>query len=142
LDFDAISVYTHMALINPSPGVIDFNDYRTLEPLYETAKQTGVWIVLRPGMGSLEFGGVCANEHQDLTFIRRRLLEVSHWITSQVAGELRTNARDWQTAWQDYVKNDITETAPYQVSEGGPVMGKSGLDTLFDYFCPVRGCLF
>lgn len=48
--FNAISVYTHMAMINPSPGVIDFNDYRALEPLFEAAKQTGVWIVLRPGM--------------------------------------------------------------------------------------------
>jgi beta-galactosidase GanA len=75
--FNAISVYTHMALINPSPGVIDFNDYRALEPLYEAAKQTGVWTVLRPGMGSLEFGGICANGRQDLTLMRRRLLEAS-----------------------------------------------------------------
>jgi beta-galactosidase GanA len=48
--FNAISVYSHMVLINPSPGVVDFNDYRALEPLYEAAKQTGIWIVLRPGM--------------------------------------------------------------------------------------------
>lgn len=48
--FNAISVYSHMALINPSPGVVDFNDYRALEPLYEAAKQTGIWIVLRPGI--------------------------------------------------------------------------------------------
>ena len=47
--FNAISVYTHMGLINPSPGIIDFSDYRALEPLYEAAKQTGIWIVLRPG---------------------------------------------------------------------------------------------
>ncbi|KAI5982004.1 hypothetical protein EDD15DRAFT_229685 [Pisolithus albus] len=38
-----------MGLINPSPGVIDSNDYRALKPLYEVAKQVGVWIVLRPG---------------------------------------------------------------------------------------------
>jgi len=48
--FNAISVYSHMALINPSPGVVDFNDYRALEPLYEAAKQTGIWVVFRPGM--------------------------------------------------------------------------------------------
>lgn len=47
--FNAISVYTHMGLINPSPGVIDFDNYRALKPLFEIAKQVGVWIVLRPG---------------------------------------------------------------------------------------------
>ncbi|KAG2073390.1 glycoside hydrolase [Suillus decipiens] len=47
--FNTISVYTHMALINPSPGVIDFDHYRALRPLYEAAKQTGIWIILRPG---------------------------------------------------------------------------------------------
>jgi len=76
--FNAISVYTHMALINPSPGVVDFNDYRALEPLYEAAKQTGIWIVLRPGMGPSGFGGVRANEGQGLISMRRRLLEELH----------------------------------------------------------------
>ncbi|KIJ17952.1 glycoside hydrolase family 35 protein [Paxillus involutus ATCC 200175] len=105
--FNAISVYTHMALINPSPGVIDFNDYRALEPLYEAAKQTGIWVVLRPGPyinAETTAGGI------------------SHWITSQVAGELRTNATDWQAAWQDYIQGIITETLPYQISQGGPVI--------------------
>ncbi|KAG1721261.1 glycoside hydrolase family 35 protein [Suillus paluster] len=105
--FNAISVYTHMVLINPSPGVIDFNDYRALEPLYEAAKQTGIWIVLRPGPyinAETTAGGI------------------AHWITSEVAGELRTNATDWKAAWQDYVQGIITETVPYQVTQGGPVI--------------------
>ncbi|OJA15263.1 hypothetical protein AZE42_10788 [Rhizopogon vesiculosus] len=124
--FNAISVYTHMALINPSPGVIDFNDYRALEPLYEAAKQTGVWIVLRPGPyinAETTAGGI------------------AHWITSQVAGELRTNAKDWQAAWQDYVKNVITETAPYQVSEGGPP-SKSVPVTHAEYFAQLEAVYF
>jgi hypothetical protein len=37
--FNAISVYSHMALINPFPGVVDFDDYRALEPLYEAGRQ-------------------------------------------------------------------------------------------------------
>ncbi|KAF8551280.1 glycoside hydrolase family 35 protein [Imleria badia] len=105
--FNAISVYTHMALINPSPGVIDFNDYRALKPLYEAAKQTGIWIVLRPGPyinAETTAGGI------------------AHWTTSQVAGELRTNATDWKAAWQDYIQGIITETVPYQISQGGPVI--------------------
>lgn len=38
-----------MGLINPSRGVIDFDDYRALKPLYEAAREIGLWIVLRPG---------------------------------------------------------------------------------------------
>ncbi|KAG2088470.1 glycoside hydrolase family 35 protein [Suillus cothurnatus] len=91
--FNAISVYCHMALINPSPGV--------------AARQIGIWIVLRPGPyinAETTAGGI------------------AHWITSEVAGELRTNATDWHAAWQDYVQGIITETAPYQVTQGGPVI--------------------
>ncbi|KAG1812912.1 glycoside hydrolase family 35 protein [Suillus subaureus] len=105
--FNAISVYSHMALINPSPGVVDFNDYRALEPLFEAAKQTGIWIVLRPGPyinAETTAGGI------------------AHWVTSEVAGELRTNATDWHAAWQDYVQGVIAETVPYQVIQGGPVI--------------------
>ncbi|OAX38873.1 glycoside hydrolase family 35 protein [Rhizopogon vinicolor AM-OR11-026] len=128
--FNAISVYTHMALINPSPGVIDFNGYRALEPLYEAAKQTGVWIVLRPGPyinAETTAGGI------------------AHWITSQVAGELRTNARDWQAAWQDYVKSVITETAPYQISEGGPSVNNEYSQvpaTHAEYFAQLKAVYF
>ena len=46
---NAVSVYTHMGLINPSPGVIDFDGFRALQPLYDAAKAAGIWIVLRPG---------------------------------------------------------------------------------------------
>lgn len=43
-------VYTHMGLLNPSRGVIDFNDWRDLQPLFDAAREVGVWITLRPGM--------------------------------------------------------------------------------------------
>ena len=38
-----------MALINPAPGVVDFEGFRALQPLYDAAKAAGIWIVLRPG---------------------------------------------------------------------------------------------
>lgn len=46
---NAISVYTHMGLINPAPGVVDFSGFRALQPLFDAAKDAGIWIVLRPG---------------------------------------------------------------------------------------------
>ncbi|KAJ7743740.1 glycoside hydrolase family 35 protein [Mycena maculata] len=104
---NAVSVYTHMGLINPSPGVVDFNSFRALQPLYDAAKAAGIWIVLRPGPyinAETTAGGI------------------AHWATSQVAGALRTNATDWEAAWQDYVQGIIQETSPNQISNGGPVI--------------------
>ncbi|KAG6917306.1 hypothetical protein DXG01_003147 [Tephrocybe rancida] len=46
---NAVSVYTHMGLINPSRGVVDFDSFRALQPLYDAAREAGIWIVLRPG---------------------------------------------------------------------------------------------
>ena len=46
---NGISVYTHMGLINPAPGVVDFGGFRALQPLFDAAKAAGIWIVLRPG---------------------------------------------------------------------------------------------
>jgi beta-galactosidase GanA len=46
---NAVSVYTHMGQINPSRGVVDFDSYRALKPLYEAAVEAGIFIVLRPG---------------------------------------------------------------------------------------------
>jgi hypothetical protein len=104
---NAVSVYTHMGLINPAPGVVDFGSFRALQPLYDAAKAAGIWIVLRPGPyinAETTAGGI------------------AHWATSEVAGQLRTNATDWRAAWQDYIQGIIKETAPNQINSGGPVI--------------------
>lgn len=62
---------------------------------------------------------------------------IALWITSQVAGELRTNATDWKAAWQDYIQGIITETVPYQINQGGPVIGTQ---TLFDVLSTSLTC--
>ncbi|KAF8182624.1 glycoside hydrolase superfamily [Pholiota molesta] len=104
---NAVSVYTHMGLINPAPGVVDFNGFRALQPLYDAAKAAGIWIVLRPGPyinAETTAGGI------------------AHWATSEIAGQLRTNATDWNAAWQAYIQGIIEVTAPNQISSGGPVI--------------------
>ncbi|KAJ7327585.1 glycoside hydrolase family 35 protein [Mycena albidolilacea] len=112
---NGVSVYTHMGLINPSRGVVDFDSFRALQPLYDAAKAAGIWIVLRPG-----------------PLLRRVAIQyinaettaggISHWATSEVAGVLRTNATDWRAAWQAYVQGIIEQTAPNQINNGGPVI--------------------
>lgn len=36
-------------LTNPAPGVLDFDDWRALQPMFDAAKQAGLFIVFRPG---------------------------------------------------------------------------------------------
>ncbi|KAJ4473144.1 glycoside hydrolase family 35 protein [Lentinula aciculospora] len=105
--FNAISVYAHMGLINPSPGVMDFDGYRSLSALYEAARLAGLWIVLRPGPyinGETTAGGL------------------PHWVTSQIRSELRTTAADWNAAWTPYIQAIIGQTKQSQISNGGPVI--------------------
>lgn len=47
---NGISVYLHMGAINPARNVIDFESYRALQPLYDAAREVGVFVTLRPGM--------------------------------------------------------------------------------------------
>ncbi|KAJ3785437.1 glycoside hydrolase family 35 protein [Lentinula aff. detonsa] len=104
---NGVSVYTLMAAINPSRGVVDFNDWRALQPLYDAAKEAGIWITLRPGPyinAESTAGGI------------------AHWITTEIAGQLRTNASDYTDAWMDYILGIIDQTAPNQITEGGPVI--------------------
>lgn len=50
---------------------------------------------------------------------------IAHWATSLVAGELRTNATDFQEAWTPYIDMIANTTVPNQITHGGPIIGKS-----------------
>ncbi|TFK72820.1 glycoside hydrolase family 35 protein [Pluteus cervinus] len=107
---NSVSVYTHMGLINPAPGVVDFDGFRALQPLFDAAKAAGIWVVLRPGPyinAETSAGGI------------------AHWATTEVAGDLRTNDTDWSDAWRAYIQGIIDVTAPNQITKGGPVIGIS-----------------
>jgi len=102
-------VYTHWGLLNPAPGVVDFDSFRALQPLFDAALAAGVWVVLRPGPyinAETTAGGI------------------AHWVTSQTEGSLRTNVTDFNSAWQEYIQGIITQAAPNQITEGGPIIGK------------------
>ncbi|KAM5536271.1 hypothetical protein V8D89_010048 [Ganoderma adspersum] len=104
---NGVSIYIHMGATNPSRGVVDFNDWRALQPVFDAAKLAGIFIVLRPGPyinAETTAGGI------------------AHWITSEVAGALRTNAADWTAAYEPYVSGIIDAVVPNQVSEGGPIL--------------------
>ncbi|EKM56228.1 glycoside hydrolase family 35 protein [Phanerochaete carnosa HHB-10118-sp] len=101
------SIYIHWALTNPAPGVLDFNDWRDLQPVFKAAEQAGIFIVLRPGPyinAETTAGGLAL------------------WTTSLTTSELRTNATDIEESWMPYVQRIINESKPNQVSDGGSLI--------------------
>ena len=89
---NGVSIYIHMALTNPAPGVLDFDDWRALEPIWTAAEQAGIFVVLRPGPyinAETTAGGLAL------------------WSTSLTSSELRTNATDIEESWMPYVKEFI-----------------------------------
>jgi beta-galactosidase GanA len=114
-----------MGLINPARGVFDFDSFRSLQLLFDTAREVGFWIVLRPGISyPLKFGHFI-NQANVGPYINAETSAggISHWITSEVAGTLRTNASDYRDAWLEYINKVIELTIPNQMTEGGPVIG-------------------
>ncbi|KZT12288.1 glycoside hydrolase family 35 protein [Laetiporus sulphureus 93-53] len=104
---NGVSIYVHWTLTNPAPGVLDFNDWRALQPVFDAAKQAGIFVTLRPGPyinAETNAGGIAL------------------WATSLVAGELRTNATDYMEAWMPYVKEVAASVVPNQVTGGGPIL--------------------
>ncbi|KAG9092038.1 hypothetical protein FS749_016050 [Ceratobasidium sp. UAMH 11750] len=109
--FNAISVYVHWGLVNPAPGQLDFTGFRALDPLFKLAMKNGLWVVLRPGPyinAEVSAGGI------------------PHWVTSEVAGHLRTNDTAYAAAWEPYIDAiaDILVKGDWQVGDktGGPVI--------------------
>ncbi|KAI0374491.1 hypothetical protein BV20DRAFT_1033302 [Pilatotrama ljubarskyi] len=93
-------------LLNPAPGVFDFEDWRSLQPMFDAAKLAGIFITLRPGQINAETtaGGLAL------------------WSTSLVEGVLRANSTGWNAAYKPYISEIIQHMKPNQVTEGGPVL--------------------
>ncbi|KAJ3543307.1 hypothetical protein NM688_g5870 [Phlebia brevispora] len=104
---NGVSIYIHWGLTNPAPDVLDFNDWRALQPIYDAAKQAGIFVVLRPGPyinAETTAGGIAL------------------WVTTLTSSELRTNASDFEAAWKPYIHGIIDATVPNQITNGGPVI--------------------
>ncbi|CAK5265004.1 unnamed protein product [Mycena citricolor] len=113
---NAVSIYTHMGVHNPARDVLDFGaplgagedgGWKSLQGFLSICKEVGLWVVVRPGPyinAETSAGGI------------------AHWITTEVAGPLRTNASDWEDAWRPYVAGISAEVRAWQVDRGGPVI--------------------
>ncbi|KAJ6549188.1 glycoside hydrolase superfamily [Mycena sp. CBHHK59/15] len=100
------SVYTHWAMINPKSGVIDLEGVNVLQPLFDAAREAGLWIIALPGP-YIKSSGSCDTP----------------W--NLYNGMLRSNLTIYHDAWQDYINALGPIIAKNQITKGGPVTGQN-----------------
>jgi beta-galactosidase len=101
--FTAVSLYFSWAYHSPAPGVYDFSGVRDVDKLLDIAEQVGLYVIARPGPyvnAELDSGGYPA------------------WLTTQL-GRARTNADDYQAAWEEWYDHVNAIIARHQITDGG-----------------------
>jgi beta-galactosidase GanA len=105
--FNTVSLYFSWAYHSPAPGVFDFSGVRDLDRLLDIAQEVGLYVIARPGPyinAELDSGGFPG------------------WLTTQ-AGRARTNADDYQAAWEQWFSAVNRIIARHQFTDGrGPVI--------------------
>ncbi|KAF8329797.1 uncharacterized protein EI90DRAFT_3062042 [Cantharellus anzutake] len=101
LGLNTVSIPVHWGLVNPAPGIFDFNGYRDLKAFCELALDVGLWVILRPDTSA---GGL------------------PHWVISTTSGQLRANTTEYAEKWRPYIRAVCQIAKVYQVSLGGPII--------------------
>ena len=105
--FNAVSLYFSWAYHSPAPGVFDFSGVRDVDRLLDIAQEVGLYVIARPG------------PYINAELDSRRL---PGWLTTQ-AGSARTNADDYQAAWEQWFSAVNRIIARHQFTDGrGPVI--------------------
>ena len=76
----ANQIILSVGVTNPSPEVLDFNHWRSLQPIYDAARLAGIFVVLRAGelASLLPPAGIYA----DASPPRRTLCTVSRYVSN------------------------------------------------------------
>ncbi|KAF5381591.1 hypothetical protein D9615_005535 [Tricholomella constricta] len=112
---NALSIYVHWHLLNPKAGVIDMTGINDLQPLFDAAKEAGIWIIARPGPyinAETTAGGLPGHV--------ATIPGDPYW--NPYNGEIRSNDTNFHNAWQDYWNAVIPVIARNQITLGGPVI--------------------
>ncbi|MFL6119461.1 glycoside hydrolase family 35 protein, partial [Actinophytocola sp.] len=101
--FNATSIYFDWAYHSPAPGVYDFTGVRDVDRLLDIAEDVGLYVIARPGPyinAEADAGGFPA------------------WLTT-LSGKARTNADDYQAAWEDWYDHVNAIIRRHQLTDGG-----------------------
>jgi hypothetical protein len=101
--FNAVSLYFNWGYHSPAPGVYDFTGVRDVGRLLDIAEDVGLYVIARPGPyinAEADAGGFPA------------------WLTTQ-SGKARTNADDYQAAWEEWYDHVNAIIRRHQLTDGG-----------------------
>ena len=105
--FNTVETYTCWNLHEPREGEFCFDDMLDIEGFLETAKELGLYVILRPGpyiCAEWEFGGLPA------------------WILSYDNLPLRCYDETFISKVRRYYKELLGRARPYLASNGGPII--------------------
>ncbi|WP_143177692.1 beta-galactosidase [Cystobacter ferrugineus] len=103
IGMNAVSFYFSWAYHSPAPGVYDFSSVRDVEQLLDIAEEVGLYVIARPGPyinAEVDSGGFPG------------------WLQTQ-AGRARSDADDYQAAWEQYFDAINPILARHQLTDGG-----------------------
>ncbi|KAI0180576.1 glycoside hydrolase family 35 protein [Hypoxylon sp. FL1284] len=106
LGFNCVSIYIDWALLEGKPGEFVTRGVFDLQPFFDAASKTGIYIIARPGPyinAEVSGGGFPG------------------WL-QRVRGTLRTGAPDYLNATTNYMSNVCKVIADAQITNGGPVI--------------------
>jgi beta-galactosidase GanA len=101
--FNTVSFYFDWAQHSPKQGVYDFSGIRDVDRLLGIAEDVGLYVIARPGPyinAEVDSGGYPG------------------WLQTQ-AGKARTDADDYQAAWEEYFDHINPIIARHQLVDGG-----------------------
>lgn len=106
LGFNAVSFYSHWALLEGEPGVYTAEGIFAYEPFFDAAKEAGIFLIARPGpyINAESSGGGFPG-----------------WL-QRTKGELRTRAPDYLAATDLYAAKMGATIAKGQITNGGPII--------------------
>ncbi|GAB7366896.1 hypothetical protein MBLNU230_g1257t1 [Neophaeotheca triangularis] len=106
--FNFLSIYLHWGWHSAADGDVDFeNGSHNIRPIYEYAKQIGLYIVVRPGpyINAESTGGGYPG-----------------WLLTGEYGSLRNNDSRYTAAWEPYMDEFAQLTQEYSITQGGTVV--------------------
>ncbi|KAJ5368740.1 uncharacterized protein N7496_008500 [Penicillium cataractarum] len=106
MGFTAVSFYINWALLEGEPGTLKMDGVFDLEPFFDAAVKTGLYLIARPGPyinGEVSGGGFPG------------------WM-QRTEGTLRTNASDYLDSTRNYLRDMADMIRKHQITEGGPVI--------------------
>ena len=100
---NTVSFYFNWAQLSPKQGHYDLSGIRDVDRLLDIAEDVGLYVIARPGPyinAEVDSGGYPG------------------WLQNQ-AGKARTNADDYQAAWEEYFDAINPVLAKHQLTDGG-----------------------